>query len=559
MLKNIHVKNFALIDEVEIDLAKGLNVLTGETGAGKSIIIDAVNFALGNKVSKDVVREDAEYALSELVFSIDNEFTEKILNKYDIYSEDGEIVLSRKITGGKSTSRINGETVTAKILREIATWLVDIHGQHDNQSLFNKSLHMSLLDSLLEEELSSVLPNMKSDYDEYKKAEAELLDIKNMQNAKEADYLSFQLEEIDNASLKIGEDEELESAYRKMNSSKKIAEAVTFAHRLTGYDSEGAGGNVGRALSYIKQISDLDEGAKDLELILTDIDSLLNDFNRTVADYELSLDFSDEDYYEVESRINTINSVKSKYGDSVEQVLETREKIATDLEKLLNIEEYKEKLEKKVNETHEAYLKHARIVSDIRKKGAASISEQMVEALKDLNFLDARFEIRVTSDEDVVSSNGIDDVEFFVSTNPGEKLKPLTMVASGGEISRIMLAIKSIVANKDQVPTLIFDEIDTGISGRTAQKVSEKMGKIAKDHQVIVVTHLPQIAAMADNHFEISKQALEGRTVTSINRLNDEEIITELARMLGGVSITDAVVENAKDMKNQANETKLLL
>lgn len=556
MLKNIHVKNFALIDEVEIDLTNGLNVLTGETGAGKSIIIDAVNYALGQKVSKDVVREDSEYALAELIFSATQSEIKNKLEAFGISCEDDEIILSRKITNGKSTARINGETVPISTLKSIAMGLIDIHGQHDNQSLLYKSAQLNLLDSFLDEDATTIREKLRESYVNYTEKKKELEELDGEGDDKELAFLTFQLKEIEAAAVKPGEDDELETLYRKMSNAKKIAEAVSSAHRLTGYDYEGAGSNVGRALSQIRMISDLDDEAKDLELILTDIDSLLNDFNRTVADYESTLEFSDEEFNEIESRINVINSLKSKYGRTIELVLEKREELINEIEKLQNIDEYKEKLTAEVNGLHKEVLSYCEKLSKIRISCASDISREVENSLVDLNLLDARFEIKVSPNENNLSSKGYDDVELFICTNPGEKLKPLNMVASGGEMSRIMLALKSVMAKNDQIPTLIFDEIDTGISGRTAQKVSEKMATISKDHQVILVTHLPQIAAMADSHFEISKKAENGRTITSIKELSEQEIVLELARMLGGVTITDAVLENAKEMKKQADAIK---
>ena len=340
-----------------------------------------------------------------------------------------------------------------------------------------------------------------------------------------------------------------------MNNSKRIADLVSGTHRITGYDSEGAGSLIGRALSMIRQASSIDDDAKDLELILNDIDGLLNDFNRSIADYEMSLDFSDEDYKNTEDRLNLINSLKNKYGKSIKEILDKRDEFEDELNRLLNADEYKSALLSEITSLKKEAYKLCKEISAIRKKGANKLSGEIAEALLDLNFLDSQFEIKVTSDEENMKQSGYDDIEFFISTNPGEALKPLNQVASGGEMSRIMLAIKSVCAN-DSTATLIFDEIDTGISGRTAQKVSEKMSRIAKEHQVIVVTHLPQIAAMADTHFEISKSVNNGRTITSIETLSEEGKIKELARMLGGVTITDKVLENAKDMKKQADEIK---
>ena len=555
MLKNIHVKSFALIDEVEINLASGLNVLTGETGAGKSIIIDAVNFALGQRVSKDVVRDDAEYALSELVFEINDDKTKERLNQFDIPLDDNEVLIQRKITNGKSTARINGETVTLSTLKLIAAGLIDIHGQHDNQSLLSKASQQNLLDTILSDELKELLIRMKDTYVNLNNKISEYEQLNTKEAEKEIAFLQYELNEIDSASLHEGEDEALESDYKKMNNSKRIADLVSGAHRITGYDSEGAGSLIGRALSMIRQASSIDDDAKDLELILNDIDGLLNDFNRSIADYEMSLDFSDEDYKNTEDRLNLINSLKNKYGKSIKEILDKRDEFEDELNRLLNADEYKSALLSEIASLKKEAYKLCKEISAIRKKGANKLSGEIADALLDLNFLDSQFEIKVTSDEENMKQSGYDDIEFFISTNPGEALKPLNQVASGGEMSRIMLAIKSVCAN-DSTATLIFDEIDTGISGRTAQKVSEKMCRIAKEHQVIVVTHLPQIAAMADTHFEISKSVNNGRTITSIETLSEEGKIKELARMLGGVTITEKVLENAKDMKKQADEIK---
>ncbi len=555
MLKNIHVKSFALIDEVEINLASGLNVLTGETGAGKSIIIDAVNFALGQRVSKDVVRDDAEYALSELVFEINDDKTKERLNQFDIPLDDNEVLIQRKITNGKSTARINGETVTLSTLKLIAAGLIDIHGQHDNQSLLSKASQQNLLDTILSDELKELLIRMKDTYVNLNNKISEYEQLNTKEAEKEIAFLQYELNEIDSASLHEGEDEALESDYKKMNNSKRIADLVSGAHRITGYDSEGAGSLIGRALSMIRQASSIDDDAKDLELILNDIDGLLNDFNRSIADYEMSLDFSDEDYKNTEDRLNLINSLKNKYGKSIKEILDKRDEFENELNRLLNADEYKSALLSEITSLKKEAYKLCKEISAIRKKGAKKLSGEIADALLDLNFLDSQFEIKVTSDEENMKQSGYDDIEFFISTNPGEALKPLNQVASGGEMSRIMLAIKSVCAN-DSTATLIFDEIDTGISGRTAQKVSEKMSRIAKEHQVIVVTHLPQIAAMADTHFEISKSVNNGRTITSIETLSEEGKIKELARMLGGVTITEKVLENAKDMKKQADEIK---
>jgi len=436
--------------------------------------------------------------------------------------------------------------------------LIDIHGQHEHQSLLAENKHIDILDSFLSEELKTIKPEYASVYSAYLSKKKELNELSGNASGKERELalLKYEVNEIDTASLTVGEDESLEAEYRKMVNAKKLAESVSTAHSMTGYDADGAGSLIGRALSNIKGISSIDEDAKDLEQTLTDIDSLLNDFNRMIAGYEDTLEFSNEDFVSVESRLDLINTLKQKYGNSIEQVLLKRDEMESEIKKFEDFDSYISNLENEVKVLENRVVSICSTISELRKNKSRELSLEISEALKDLNFLDSNFEIEVESSMDNLSSKGYDSVKMLISTNPGERLKPLSLVASGGEMSRIMLAIKSIMADNDEISTLIFDEIDTGISGRTAQKVSEKMAFIAREHQVICVTHLPQIAAMADNHFEISKAVSDGKTKTSVSLLKEDEVIKELARMLGGVSITEAVLENAKDMKTQAEDAK---
>ena len=552
MLQSIHVKNFALIDDIEIELSKGLNVITGETGAGKSIMIDAVNFALGKRMPKDVVREDAEYAYAELVFSVDTEEVRAALSDLDIQNDDDLIVLSRKIVNGKNTCKVNGETVTTGTLKQLSAYLIDIHGQHEHQSLLSKSSHMAFLDSCLSDNGKNLLDAISADYKEYCKLKTELDEAIDSDKTKDRDkaLASFEVKEIMDAKLVVGEDDDLEARYSKMVNAKKIAEAIYAAHQITGYDGNGAGSGIGRAVSLLKSVSDYDEEVLSLLTTLTDIDGILNDFNRSIAVYEESLEFEESEFRETEDRLNLINNLKGKYGKSIEEVIEYMEKRQKDLEKYDDFDSYIDNLEKKVLEKKNIILDASDKLSKERKDMATILSGKIRDALVDLNFLDASFEILVSPAEGKLSADGSDDVEMYISTNPGEKLKPLINVASGGEISRIMLAIKSVLADKDNIPTLIFDEIDTGISGRTAQKVSEKMSVISKEHQVLCVTHLPQIAAMADTHFEISKAFENERTSTFVKALNEEEQIAELARMLSGAEITETVLQSAREMKS---------
>ena len=557
MLYSIHVKNFALIDEVEIDLGKGLNIITGETGAGKSIVIDAVNFALGKKMSKDIVREDADYCFSELIFDICSDEIRDKLKELDIYCED-EIILSRKITNGRNVCKINGETVNTNTLKEISSLLIDIHGQHDHQSLFYKKGHALILDNYCGSELSGLKNSLHNIYWSYIEKKNEFESATNTENSRERDLdiARHEVNEIESARLVAGEDEELEKTYKRMVNSKKLLEAVATTYSCTGYDEYGAGSMIGRALSQLNNVAGEDDNADSLLSFITDIDSLLNDFNRQIADYKESLEFSEEDFRNCEDRLDLINNLKRRYGNTIEDILDYCEKKKSEIEKYEDYDAYISNLK------NELYMKKSEVISvcekisKIRKSEASKLANSIHEALVDLNFLDANFEIKVEPDENKLSSNGYDDIEMLISTNPGENLKPLKDIASGGEISRIMLAIKSVMAEKDSVSTLIFDEIDTGISGRTAQKVSEKMANIANAHQVICVTHLPQIAAMADDHFEIKKSVINDRTVTDITLLSQDGSVDELARMLGGTEITDAVLLNAKEMKDLANKFK---
>lgn len=558
MLLSIHVKNFALIEDLEIDLTKGLNVITGETGAGKSIVIDAVNFALGKRMPKDIVREDADFALSELVFSIENDDIKSVLEELEIDSEDDLIVLSRKIVNGRNTCKVNGETVTTAVLKKLSTLLIDIHGQHEHQSLLNKNSHMGLLDSCLNESDKELLASVKTKYKAYSKLKKELDEALNSDAKKDKDIAlaEYEVKEINEAKLIIGEDEQLEADYRKMSNAKKIAESVISAHMMTGYENEGAGSLIGRALSNLKGVSSFDEDVDELLNTLTDIDSILNDFNKSIASYEESLNFSDEDFRECEQRLDLINLLKKKYGRTIEDILGYCEIREADLKKYEDFDSYIAGLKDKVCKEENELRKLCKLISDKRSAKAKDLSSTISDTLKYLNFLDSKFEVSVIYEENNFSEKGSDNVEMLISTNPGERLKPLTDVASGGEVSRIMLAIKSALADKDNIPTLIFDEIDTGISGRTAQKVSEKISVISKNHQVLLVTHLPQIAAMADTHFEISKAVVDGRTNTSVRELNENEQIEELARILSGAEVTDAVISSAREMKQLANELK---
>lgn len=557
MLRNLHVKNLALIDEMEVEFEEGLNILTGETGAGKSLIIGSINMALGQKVPKEMIKEGADYALVELIFEVKSEDTIRRLQEMDIFPEDGMVIMSRKITGGRSVAKINSESISAAKVKEAAQLLIDIHGQHEHQSLTEKKMQLALLDDYAKEETQKVKAEVKKRYEEYSSIlkELEEKDIDKEQQQRELSFLEFEIQELEDACLREGEDEKLEKTYRKMLNGKKIAEACGAAYRLTSENGESASDQIGRALREISAVTSCDAELQPLEEQLEQLDGLLNDFNRDMSSYLSGLEFEEEDFYETEKRLDELNHLKSKYGDTIEKVLEAKEEKIQRRDELLDYDAYLNQLKEQKKASEEALEKASKKLSKIRKKYAKELCRQVTEHLLDLNFetVDLSMEFEQTTH---FTSNGYDEVEFLISTNPGETPKPLGKIASGGELSRIMLALKTVLANNDEIETLIFDEIDTGISGRTAQKVSEKMDLIGRNHQVICITHLPQIAAMADTHFLIEKTVESGRTTSKIHRLPQEESVAELARMLGGVSITETVLENAKEMKELAAKTK---
>ena len=556
MLQNLHVKNLALIDEIEVEFKEGLNILTGETGAGKSIILGSVNLALGGRFTKDIIREGAQYGLVELSFMV-GEKEQKLLEAMDIYPEEGIITLSRRLMAGRSISRINGETVTMAVLKNVATILIDIHGQHEHQSLLYKKNHLGIVDAYAHDEIREEKRLVQEAYRKYRTLEKRLAEETSDEGerAKELSFLQFEVDEIENANLQSGEDEELEEKYRFMLNSKKIVEAVGEAYTYTSEGNSNASEEISRALRAFSDVTDYDEKAKELYGQLAEIDGLLNDFNRELSEYSSSLEYSEEDFYYTENRLNEINHLKTKYGNSIEEILNYQKEKEERIMVLKDYDAYLDKLRTEYKEAESELENASEKLSKIRRHQAKILEAAVEERLRDLNFEEVQFEIHFQK-TDNFTADGTDDVEFMITLNPGQPLRPLVNVASGGELSRVMLAIKTVMADRDAIETLIFDEIDVGISGRTAQKVSEQMAIIGKKHQVICITHLAQIAAMADAHYMIKKETEGGITRTGIHLLNEEESVRELARILGGAKITDVVIQNAAEMKSLAKQTK---
>ena len=557
MLQYLHLKNLDLIDEIEVEFGRGLNILTGETGAGKSIILGSVNLALGGRYTKDILRQGTRYGLVELTFSVESERQIRRLKELDVYPEDGFVTLQRRLMEGRSVSKINGETVQMATLKAVSAILIDIHGQHEHQSLLYKKNHLAIVDAFAGEETKKQKEKVAETWQQYKGKIRELSEAgtNGSERAKELAFLKFEVDEIVRAELKEHEDEELEACYRRMCNGKKIAQSVAECYQYTGEDGESASEKLGRALRTLSEAVDADEQLSQLYTQLADVDNLLNDFNHELAEYQKNCEFSDEEFYETEKRLNEINHLKTKYGNSYEEIMAYCKKQEERIGILENYDTYMQELEKSCEQLSQKYLELAGKLSALRQKKAKMLEKKIQKGLEDLNFEQVQFEIHFAEKKEY-AKDGIDDVEFRISLNQGQPVKPLTEVASGGELSRIMLAIKAVMADKDEIETLIFDEIDVGISGRTAQKVSEKMALIGKEHQVICITHLAQIAAMADRHFLIEKKTEDAVTRTQIYPLNEENSVEELARILGGARITDTVVQSAREMKNLASQMK---
>lgn len=558
MLLNLHVKNLALIEEVDVDFEKGLIVLTGETGAGKSLILGSVNIALGNKASKDMIRKGTDYSLVELTFSV-SETCAKQLKKYDIYMEEDNIItVTRKISEGRSISKINGETVNIKTLKNVMSLLIDIHGQHDHQSLLYTKNHLDILDKFAKDSILELKEMIKEEYSKYTKLikKLEEFNIDEGQKAREIEFAEYEVNEIESANLKPEEDVQVEEEFKKLSNSKEIVSALSEIYNALSYETAGGLGDIiNKAVMDINSIKGMDEKISQFQTELYDIDNLCRELTSQIYDYNSGMDFNPEYVREVEERLDVINHLKLKYGNSIEEILRYKEEKEEYLEKLNNMTDEMESVKNQISELEGTLNNLCTKLSEQRKKAAKELEVLVKQALVDLNFIAVEFEIQITRKESI-GENGFDNVEFMISTNPGESVKPLVKVASGGELSRIMLAIKSILATEDDIDTLIFDEIDTGISGQTAMKVAEKMAKISRNHQVICISHLSQIASMADSHYLIKKTADENSTTTSIKKLTRQQSIEELVRINGGSGITEAGLIHATEMKDMADRTK---
>ncbi len=557
MLLNLHVKNFALIEEADIDLGEGLNILTGETGAGKSLLIDAVNAALGGRLRGDVIRSGCESAYTELVFSVPEEEKKEKLAQMDVSTEYDCIVVSRKILPGRSIHKINDETVTSAKVRQVTSLLLDIHGQHEHQSLMRKEKHLEILDQYGGKELETVRAEVGEAYREFQRTREELkeLSVDPEERMRQLDFLEFEIQEIEETDMKPGETEEVAARYKTMQNSQKLGQACGEVLRLLEEDETSVSEQIARASRELSGVLRFSEGLSSAAGQLAEIEDMVSGLVRDLEAYQEDLSFSPEEFRETEDRLDQLQRLESKYGGSYEQIMKSLEEKKEKRDKLLELDLRREKAEAKYEQARIRLKECADRLSGLRKKASTGLAEQLSAAIRELNFPYVDFSVAVGTLPEP-GRGGQDEVEFLISLNPGEPVRSLSRVASGGELSRIMLAIKSVLADKDEIPTLIFDEIDTGISGRTAQKIAEKLDLIGRHRQVICITHLPQIASMADHHFGIRKASEESHTITHIEALNENASIDELARLLGGAEITEAVYQNAVEMKHLAGKIK---
>ena len=556
MLLGMHVKNLALIDETEVEFQEGLNILTGETGAGKSIIIGSMNLALGEKVPKELLKENKD-AYVELLFSIDHPDTRAILMENEIDAEDDVLILSRKISNGRSVGKINGVSAPATLMRQVAGTCIHLYGQQEHATLLHKSNHLDILDSYGGDHLLSLKKKVASCFDCYQSAHKKFLEasLNEEQRVKELELLQFEVNELEQARLKLQEDEQLEMEFQRLQAGHKILNSLGIVYELTSQSDYNISDLLNRSMKELQIVSGYDPKVNVFYQVLQSIEESLNELNLDIQKYLMDADFSDERYQEVEQRLNLLNHLKDKYRCSLEDLLELLNVKMKRVQDLENYEQFIQTCKDSLDDATQNLDSACEKLSALRKTEAQQLVREIKKEMSELNFLDVKIHMEFSTTREY-TREGNDIVEFYISLNPGEKEKPLAQVASGGELSRIMLAIKSVLAEKEGIPTIIFDEIDAGISGRTAQMVSEKLHRIGKRSQVICITHLPQIAAMADSHFRIEKSVEDENTVSRISELGEEGILDELARMLGGAQITKTVYASAKEMKDLAIQTK---
>lgn len=565
MLQQLDIHNVALIDSVSIEFGQGLNVMTGETGAGKSIIIDSINAILGERVSKEIIRTGTDKATVEAVFQVDNKRLADIFEAAGIDAEeDGTLVLSREFTvSGRNICRVNGKMSTVSLLKEIGERIIDMHGQHDNQSLLRTSSHIDLLDSFGGEKIEKLKAEYRELLKNYKNIKSKLKELTGDKQERERklDLLKFQINEIKKAKLKPGEEEDLNKQRILLSSSEKIIDALSKAYEqlYSGNNiKNSAHDNINEALKELSALTGIDEKYANISKNLEDIMYQLTDIVDEIRNERDSVEYDPAMLEQVEERLDSIFRLKKKYGSNIEEILSYLNKIEGELDEINGSEETVKKLDEEIAKVEAALYEKAQLLNNEREKASRILEEKIGGELNELEMKNARFKVELQFDaaDRKFSLNGLDTVEFLISANAGEPLKPLSKIASGGEMSRVMLAIKTILADVDSVPVLIFDEIDIGISGKAAQKVGEKLSYISRSHQVICVTHLAQIGCMADSNYLIEKISTKDNTRTSVKKLGEKDTRNEIARIIGGANISDITLKNAEEMLSYAKQIK---
>lgn len=550
MLQELSIKDFAIIDEIQISFQPKMTVLTGETGAGKSIIIDALGLLAGGRGSTEFIRKGEKKAVIQGLFTLPREAnTYNILEEYGIDSEDGQIILQRDLyRGGRNICRINGMMVNLATLRKVGETLIDIHGQNEHQELMKPENHIDLLDEY-DKKTSELRNQYQVVYQNYRKLKLsmEKKEADEKAWAQRLDMLNFQVKEIEEAGLKINEEDELVEEKNKLDNFQAIHDALELSYQILSGEKIDVVGNLGNAMNELSDVSDLSENLQEINTKISDAFYSLEDVARDISDELDSMEWNGERLNEIEERLELIHQLKRKYGDTIEDILHYHIRIVKELREMENAEQNSEKQERQLSEALEKVKELAIKLSKQRKKSAKKLEKMIHEQLSALYMDKAVFEVKFLNNSKLYSK-GIDKVEFYIQTNPGEEMGPLAKIASGGELSRIMLALKTIFSQKMGVTSIIFDEVDTGVSGRVAQAIAEKISQISNNSQVLCITHLPQVAAIADNHYYISKSVNDGRTETSLEELDEKQKIREIARMLSGSEITELTLKHAEEL-----------
>lgn len=550
MLQELSIKDFAIIDEIQISFQPKMTVLTGETGAGKSIIIDALGLLAGGRGSTEFIRKGEKKAVIQGLFTLPREAnTYNILEEYGIDSEDGQIILQRDLyRGGRNICRINGMMVNLATLRKVGETLIDIHGQNEHQELMKPENYIDLLDEY-DKKTSQLRNQYQVVYQNYRKLKLSMEKKEADEKAwvQRLDMLNFQVKEIEEAGLKINEEDELVEEKNKLDNFQAIHDALELSYQILSGEKIDVVGNLGNAMNELSDVSDLSENLQEINTKISDAFYSLEDAARDISDELDSMEWNGERLNEIEERLELIHQLKRKYGDTIEDILHYHSRIEKELREMENAEQNSEKQERQLSEALEKVKELAIKLSKQRKKSAKKLEKMIHEQLSALYMDKAVFEVKCLNNSKLYSK-GIDKVEFYIQTNPGEEMGPLAKIASGGELSRIMLALKTIFSQKMGVTSIIFDEVDTGVSGRVAQAIAEKISQISNNSQVLCITHLPQVAAIADNHYYISKSVNDGRTETSLKELDEKQKIREIARMLSGSEITELTLKHAEEL-----------